>query len=36
MTLYKLTLLVSLMASSLMLAAAAKIVKERETIDITC
>jgi len=32
----KLTLSVSLLAASLMLAAPAKMVKERETIDITC
>ena len=36
MTPRKLTLSASLLAASLMLAAPAKIVKERETIDITC
>ena len=36
MTLYKLTLSVSPPAASLTLAAPGKIVKERETIDITC
>ena len=36
MTLYKLTLSVNFLAASLMLAAPAKIVKERKTIGITC
>ena len=36
MALYKLTFSIGLLAASLMLAAPAKIVKERETIDITC
>ena len=36
MTLRKFTLSIGLLATPRMLAAPAKIVKERETIDITC
>jgi len=36
MTLRKLTLSISVLAALLMLAAPAKYIKERETIDITC